>query len=87
MFWSENLGEFVMLLVDGAMEPRVRLLSLQCPLDLLDLQVLICVGSLGERSISASIPELCQPMQLDEPGRERGNLSTEPWHAPIFRGL
>lgn len=54
-----------MLLVEGDMEPRVHLRSLQCPLD---LKVLICVGILGGRSISASISEVCQPMQLGECG-------------------
>lgn len=73
-----------MLLVEGAMEPRVCLLSLQCPLD---LQILTHVGSLGGRSMSASIPEVCQPMQLDKHGWEGGGLSTESWDVPIFRGL
>lgn len=47
-------GGVVMSLVGGAMEPRVPLLSLQCPFD---LQTRIHVGSLGARSISAGIPE------------------------------
>ena len=57
-----------MPLVEGAIEPRVHLLSLQCPSD---LQVLICVGSLGGRSSSASIPEVCDPCSwVNMAGRE-----------------
>lgn len=71
------------MLVEDVMEPRVHLPSLQCPLD---LQMLIHVGSLGGRRISASSPEVWQPMQLDERGWER-DLSAESWDAPKFRGL
>lgn len=44
-----EFGGVVMLLVGGAMEPRVPF----------DLQIQIRVGSLGGRSISAGIPEIC----------------------------
>lgn len=47
-----------MLLVEGAMEPRVRLLSLQCPLD---LQILTHVGSLGGRSSLQAFQKYVNP--------------------------